>query len=94
MKKSLKFKSINTLLTYSSFTANDAKKVKVSTANLAYYIRKGRIKRLGRGIYQSTKYQYPAKSFQWEDLINDAVKPCPLGQGYKALFALILNIHF
>lgn len=78
MKKSLKFKSINTLLTHSSFTAKDAKRVKVSSANLAYYIRKGRIKRLGRGIYQGTRYQYPTKSFQWEDLI-EAVHSIPEG---------------
>lgn len=71
-------KSINKLLTRSSFTANDAKQVRLSTARIAYYIRKGRIRRLGRGIYQSTNYQYPSKSFQWEDLI-EAVNSIPNG---------------
>jgi len=78
MKKPSLLSVIKTLLTLPSFTADEAKKLGVFPAHLAYYIKKGQIKRLGRGIYQGIDFQYPIDYFQWEDLI-EAVNSVPGG---------------
>ena len=78
MKKSCCLNAIQSLLTQPSFTADEAKKFGVFPAHLAYYIKKGQIKRLGRGIYQGIDFQYPLNYFQWEDLI-EAVNSVPGG---------------
>lgn len=78
MKKSGKIREILQLLTRPSFTAAEAKELGVSPACLAYYAAKGRIKRLGRGIYQGSDYVVSPENFQWEDLIN-AVNSVPGG---------------
>ncbi len=78
MVKPTSFNVIHQLLAHPSFTADEAKKLGVSTAHLGYQIRKGRIRRLGRGIYQSTDYQGPPENFRWEDLI-EAVNSIPGG---------------
>ncbi len=78
MPKSNRLNVIQNLLKLSSFTAEEAKKMGVSPAHLAYYVKKGEIRRLGRGIYQSTKYIYSDENFRWEDLI-EAVNGIPGG---------------
>ena len=72
MEKLTKLNAIHPLLTNPSFTIEESKKLGVSAEHLAYYIKKGLIKRLGRGIYQSTSYQGAPENFQWEDLIEAA----------------------
>ena len=50
------------------FTAGDARKVGVSTALLDYYVKKGHLKRLSRGIYRDARAKTNL-DFRWEDLI-------------------------
>lgn len=78
MKKPTSLSIIHRLLTQTSFTVDEAKQFGVSAAHLAYYIKKGLIKRLGRGIYQSVNYQGSSENFRWEDLI-EAVNSVPGG---------------
>ncbi|MCX6990304.1 MAG: hypothetical protein NTX49_04490 [Chlamydiae bacterium] len=78
MKKPTRLSAIQTLLTKPSFTIEESKKLGVFAEHLAYYIKKGLIKRLGRGIYQSADYQGSPENFQWEDLI-EAVNSVPGG---------------
>lgn len=78
MKNSGVLRTIHQLLIRPSFTAEEAKKLGVSSAHLAYYIKIGRIKRLGRGIYQGADYTASPENFRWEDLI-DAVNSVPGG---------------
>lgn len=66
------------LLDKPSFTAAQARKLGVSASLLAYYIKKGMIRRLSRGIYQSIDYQGSPENFRWEDLI-EAVNSIPGG---------------
>lgn len=69
---------IQSLLLRPSFTVDEVKKLGVSPAQLGYYIKKGLVKRLGRGIYQNAEYQPPSENFRWEDLI-EAVLSAPGG---------------
>ncbi|MGZ3632864.1 MAG: type IV toxin-antitoxin system AbiEi family antitoxin domain-containing protein [Parachlamydiaceae bacterium] len=78
MKKSTSLSIIRPLLGQPSFTVDEVKKFGISAAHLAYYIKKGMIKRLGRGIYQSADYQGVLENFRWEDLI-EAVNSVPNG---------------
>lgn len=78
MGKLNRLNAIHSLLRKASFTADDAKKLGVFPAHLAYYIKKGKIKRIGRGIYQGFDFQYPLDYFHWEDLI-EAVNSVPGG---------------
>lgn len=78
MKKPNRLSSIHSLLTQSSFTTDEAKRFGVTAAHLAYYIKKGQLKRLGRGIYRGSNFEYPLDYFQWEDLI-EAVNSVPGG---------------
>ena len=78
MKKPTSLSIIRPLLVQPSFTADEVKQFGVSAAHLGYYIKKGLIKRLGRGIYQSAKYQGSPENFRWEDLI-EAVNSVPNG---------------
>lgn len=78
MKKPTSFSVIYPLLTQASFTVDEAKQFGVSAAHLGYYIKKGLLKRLGRGIYQSADYQGSPENFRWEDLI-EAVNSVPGG---------------
>ena len=78
MKKPNVLKAIDQLLIRPSFTIAEAKEFGVSAAHLGYYIKKGLIKRLGRGIYQGADYAASPENFRWEDLI-DAVNSVPGG---------------
>ena len=78
MKNPTFLKAIHQLLSRPSFTVAEAKELGVSPAHLGYYVKIGRIKRLGRGIYQGADYKAPSEIFRWEDLI-DAVNSIPGG---------------
>ena len=78
MKKPKCLSILRPLLTRPSFTADEVKQLGVSAARLDYYIKKGLIRRLGRGIYQSAVYQGSPENFRWEDLI-EAVNSVPNG---------------
>lgn len=78
MKKPTSLTIIRPLLAQPSFTVNEVKQFGVSAAQLSYYIQKGLIRRLGRGIYQSADYQGSPENFRWEDLI-EAVNSVPGG---------------
>lgn len=77
-EKPNRLRDIQELLSHPSFTADEAKKLGVYPAHLGYYIKKGQIRRLGRGIYQNTDYQGSPENFRWEDLI-EAVNSVPGG---------------
>ncbi|KIC72621.1 hypothetical protein DB42_CW00020 [Neochlamydia sp. EPS4] len=78
MRKLTTLHSLHSLLTRPFFTVAQIKQLGISPARLAYYIKKKQIKRLGRGIYQSSDYQGSPEIFQWEDLI-EAVNSVPGG---------------
>lgn len=78
MPKQSTIAAIHSLLTRPSFTAKEARQLGVSTAHLGYHARRGRIRRLGRGIYQAADYRGPVENFRWEDLIA-AVNSIPGG---------------
>jgi predicted transcriptional regulator of viral defense system len=78
MKNSGALKAIKQLLIRPFFTAAEAKELGASPALLAYYVKTRRIKRLGRGIYQSADYKTSPENFRWEDLI-DTVNSIPSG---------------
>ena len=78
MRKPAALMAIGQLLGQPFFTAAEAKKLGVSTSHLAHYVNTGKIRRLGRGIYQGVDYQAPVESFHWEDLM-DAVHSVPGG---------------
>lgn len=78
MKEPSTLRAIHQLLTRPSFNAAEAKELGVSAAHLGYYVKKGRIRRLGRGIYQGADYTACPENFRWEDLI-DAVNSVPGG---------------
>lgn len=78
MDKPTTLTTIHLLLARPSFTAAEAKELGVSAAHLGYYVKKGQIRRLGRGIYQGADYQGPPENFRWEDLI-EAVNSVPGG---------------
>lgn len=77
MKKRNALDSIQTLLKKPFFTAAEARELGVSPSLVDYYIKKGAVKRIRRGLYQSKNYRNPSL-FQWEDLI-EAVYSIPNG---------------
>lgn len=57
------------LLKKSSFTAKEARSLGVSSAALAHYVKTGKLKRLGRGLYQGSEYKNLSLS-NWTDLVE------------------------
>lgn len=78
MEKLTSLSMIRPLLSQPSFNVDEIKQFGITPAHLSYYIKKGLIRRLGRGIYQSTEYQGSPENFRWEDLI-EAVNSMPSG---------------
>ncbi len=68
MKKMTKIEKISSLLKKAFFTAADARKLGVHPSLLHYYIKKGLIERVGRGIYKNPSSR-SGIDFQWEDLV-------------------------
>jgi predicted transcriptional regulator of viral defense system len=63
---------IKKLLKQPSFTAAEARALGVSPSLLAYYVKKGEVEKLSRGVYcgnESTRKEVP---LEWEDLIATA----------------------
>lgn len=52
------------------FTVEDIKKLGVTPSNMAYFIKKGLVRHLARGVYQSADYEGPIENFMIEDLID------------------------
>ena len=59
------------------FSAKDARKAGIYPSLINYYIKKGYIERIGRGIYKSSFSELDV-DFQWEDLVI-ATKSIPNG---------------
>lgn len=69
MKLQLALEKIKPLLLRPSFTSEEARLCGVSSATLAYYVKKDEIKRIGRGIYRGINAPI-TNDFRWEDLIE------------------------
>ena len=52
----------------SSFTTDEAKKHGLSPRMLSYYVSKGQIERLSRGVYRFSDYMIKDANLQWEEL--------------------------
>ena len=52
-----------------AFTSKEAKALGVPSAVLGYYVKKGKLKRIRRGVYQAIDYQNP-EACRWADLIE------------------------
>lgn len=63
---------IQRLLRQPSFTAAEARALGVSPSLLAYYVQKGEIEKLSRGVYCGSESIRKAVPFEWEDLIATA----------------------
>ena len=77
MRPKICLKTLAPLLRKPFFTSGQARAIGVSSSVLCYYVNAGKLKRIRRGVYQSTEHQNPA-SFRWEDLIQ-AVYSIPDG---------------
>ncbi|MFN4173634.1 MAG: type IV toxin-antitoxin system AbiEi family antitoxin domain-containing protein, partial [Parachlamydiaceae bacterium] len=63
-------KALAALASTPYFTAKQAKEYGITSAQLAYYVKKEEIKRLARGVYKGNNFPFPSEHFQWEDLIE------------------------
>ena len=63
---------IKRLLKLPSFSAAEARAMGVSPSLLAYYVQKGEIEKLSRGVYCGNESIRKAVPFEWEDLIATA----------------------
>lgn len=61
-------KTLKPLLSKPYFTSADAKALGVHSSHLAYYIKKGSIERIGRGLYRGMDAP-SMREFRWEDLV-------------------------
>lgn len=52
----------------SSFTTDEAKRFGLSPRMLSYYVEKGEIERLGRGVYRFVNYIGKDENLMWEEL--------------------------
>lgn len=59
---------LSLLINKGIFTSKEAKTLGIHPALLSYYVKKGKLKRLSRGLYQSIEYSPPG--FQWTDLVE------------------------
>jgi predicted transcriptional regulator of viral defense system len=69
MKPKAAIQRLKPLLKASSFTSEQAKAYKVSSAVLAYYVKIGELVRFARGVYGGINSP-GIKDFRWEDLIQ------------------------
>lgn len=68
MRKINNFKKLNKLLKKPLFSSNEAKELEISSSLLCYYVNKGLLERVGRGLYRKTDAILDV-DFKWEDLI-------------------------
>lgn len=69
MRPSHALKALELLLKKPYFTAKEAEKAGIGTSLLHHYVKTGHLKRIRRGLYQSSSYQNPS-AFRWGDLIE------------------------
>lgn len=69
MKSSRFFEMLTPLLERPYFTSKEAKGLGVPSHSLSYYVKVGKLKRISRGVYQSSTFK-GSVIFQWEDLIE------------------------
>lgn len=67
MAVALKQNSIEQLLQKPLIRSDEAKSLGVSTSLLNHYVKTGRLRRVGRGLYASSEHA-PQVDFQWEEL--------------------------
>ena len=77
MNKIINKKLKRILLKKALFSAKDARKIGVHPSLINYYIKKGHIERMGRGVYKNSLSQLDV-DVQWEDLAVTA-KSVPSG---------------
>lgn len=63
--------NLKKILKIPSFTAADAASKGISSSLLAYYIKKGQIERVARGVYRNPHLENSAP-FEWQDLLEMA----------------------
>ncbi len=68
MKRHSVIRKIQSLFKVPNFTSEEAKKLGVSSASIAYYVKTGKLERIARGLYRSL-CSPTVEHFQWEDLI-------------------------
>lgn len=71
MKEQLALDLLQPLLKKPYFTSKEVQALGIKIATLHHYIKKGTIKRIRRGVYQSSTCKNP--TFQWRDLIEAAI---------------------
>ncbi|MBM3193003.1 MAG: hypothetical protein FJZ59_02070 [Chlamydiae bacterium] len=69
MKPTTALVTLAPLLKKPYFTSSEAKNLGIHPSILSHYVKKGYLKRIKRGVYQSTNYNNPSL-FQWHDLIQ------------------------
>ncbi len=69
MKPTTTLTTLAPLLNKPYFTASEARNLGIHPSLLSHYIKTGHLKRISRGVYQSTSYQN-SSLFQWHDLIE------------------------
>ncbi len=77
MRQKRYFQALEPLLNKPSFTAREARALGLSSAVLAHYVKIGKLKRIGRGLYQQAGKNNPF-STRWGDLA-EAVFSIPSG---------------
>jgi predicted transcriptional regulator of viral defense system len=68
MRKPISLGILEPLLKKTYFTSKEARAIGVKTATLHHYLKKGVLKRVRRGVYQSSTCDNP--TFRWRDLIE------------------------
>ncbi len=61
-------KKLENLAKLPSFTTTQAVRLGISKRMLSYYVQKGELNRIARGVYCSTDYQSTQSDYHWEDL--------------------------
>lgn len=69
MRSKSPWKRLALLLKKAYFTSQEARDAGFHPALVAYYVKKGLLKRIRRGVYQSAEYENP-NSFRWGDLVE------------------------
>jgi predicted transcriptional regulator of viral defense system len=69
MKPKNTLQKLQPLLNKPSFTSTEARAYGVSSATIAYYVKKNELKRIGHGIYRSAATP-SVVDFRWEELIE------------------------
>lgn len=71
MRSKICLLALGPLLRKPFFTSREAGTIGVSSAVLAYYVKTGQLKRIGRGLYRGADYK-SSSSDKWSDLIEAA----------------------